>query len=300
MILREFDPWKSRSCSCPPKHSLNPYTGCAHGCLYCYASSYILRFSECRPKVRLLAALKREVCRLEPGILISMANSSDPYPPMERDLQLTRGCIQILKERELRLQVVTKSDIVSRDADLLSKMPSVVSITLTTLCDDLSSLLEPGAPKPGRRLDAMRGLWKSGVAVSARLDPIIPGINDLEIEELVMAVCNQGAQHITSSTFKARPDSWRRIKDAFPREAKDLGELLDKGSRIGGYRYLPQDLRAGLMQKVKNAAIENGVTFSTCREGFANDPKVSCDGSHLAEKNCHHSSPATAPGYGSH
>lgn len=283
MILREFDPWKSSFCTCPLKLSLNPYTGCSHGCLYCYASSYIPRFSECRPKANLLAALRREVPRLHQGLLVSMAYSSDPYPPMERDLQLTRGCIKILKERGLRLQLVTKSDIVTRDADLLCEMPSVVSITLTTLCIEVSGLLEPKAPSPEARLNAMRDLRGRGVPVCARLDPIIPGINDQEIEDLVAAVCEHGAQHITTSTFKARPDSWRRMKEAFPLEARDLGKLLEKGVRLGGYRYLPVDRRADLMQRMRKAALENGITFSTCREGFCNDDGICCDGSHLAQ-----------------
>jgi DNA repair photolyase len=202
---------------------------------------------------------------------------------MERALQLTRGCIQILKEGRLRLQIVTKSDIVIRDADLLCKMPSVVCITLTTLCDEVSRLLEPKAPSPRERLNAMRVLRDSGVPICARLDPIIPGINDQEICDMVAAVCKQGAQHITSSTFKAKPDSWRRMKEAFPVEARALGESLEKGVRLGGYRYLPAGQRANLMQRMKKIALENGITFSTCREGFCNDGGVCCDGSHLAQ-----------------
>lgn len=222
--------------------------------------------------------------RVEPGILISLANSSDPYPPMEKDLHLTRGCIQILKDRGCRLQIVTKSDLVSRDSDLLAIMPSVVSITLTTLCSDLSRRLEPGAPMPGKRLEAMRFLRNRGVPVSARLDPIIPGINDSEIEDLVYAVCKEGAQHITSSTYKARPDSLKRIKEAFPEESKDLAAMFERSSRRSGYRYLPEEVRIELMARMKKAAFENSVTFSTCREGLSRDPEVYCDGSHLISK----------------
>ena len=121
MILRPFDPWKSQLCTCPAKLSLNPYTGCPHGCLYCYASSYIPRFAECRPKVDLLKRLAREAAKIRPGTLVALSNSSDPYPPMEKDLRLSRGCLQILKERGLCVQVVTKSHLVAQDAELLAE-----------------------------------------------------------------------------------------------------------------------------------------------------------------------------------
>jgi DNA repair photolyase len=284
MILKEFDPWNNPLCSCPKKLSLNPYTGCAHGCLYCYASSYIPRFAECRPKPRLLAALRREALGKNQNHLVSMSNSSDPYPPIEKDLQLTRGCIQIIKDADLRLQIVTKSDLVCRDIDLLEDMACAVCITITTLCDDLSRLLEPGAPLPGRRLDALKLLKSKGVAVSARLDPIIPWINEYEIEDLVNAICNAGALHITASTYKARPDGWNRLKAVFPRESKGLDILFEKGNKVGGARYLPRELRAALMKRVKGAALDRGVTFSSCREGFSLDPGMCCDGSHLAKK----------------
>ena len=111
MILRPFDPWKNPLCTCPPKLSLNPYTGCQHGCIYCYASSYIPRFQECRPKVDLLKRLEKELAKINPDTLVAMSNSSDPYPPMEEELRLSRGCLQILKRMDCRVQVVTKSDI---------------------------------------------------------------------------------------------------------------------------------------------------------------------------------------------
>jgi DNA repair photolyase len=280
-LLGSFDPWDNPLCTCPEKLSLNPYTGCAHGCLYCYASSYIRRFGECRPKPNLLSRLRREVRRIEPGTLVSMANSSDPYPPMEKELCLTRGCIGILKERGLKLQLVTKSNMVSRDLDLLEAMDCVVCITVTTLSEELAGRLEPGAPNPGKRLDAIMLLSKNGIPVSARLDPIIPGINESEIEDLISAVSQAGASHITASTYKARPDNWKRLKAAFPLESVALAVMLEKGDRLGGCKYLPREVRSILIQKMKDAAKRNGVTLSTCREDFSNGAGACCDGSHL-------------------
>jgi DNA repair photolyase len=281
MILRPFDPWKSQLCTCPAKLSLNPYTGCPHGCLYCYASSYIPRFSQCRPKEDLLRRLARESSKIRPGTLVALSNSSDPYPPQEEELRLTRRCLQILKERDLCAQVVTKSHLVARDADILSKMRSCVAITITSLSESICRRLEPGAPSPEERLDAMAKLSERSAAVSARIDPIIPGINDAEIEQLVAAVSRAGVRHITTSTFKARPENMKRIITAFPQEGATLESLFARGNRIAGSRYLPEEMRRDLMQRVKESAGREGLTFSTCREGWARVLGISCDGSHL-------------------
>ncbi len=284
MILKPFDPWKSSLCTCPAKLSLNPYTGCPHGCLYCYATSYIPHFQEPRPKVDLEKRLKREVLKVKPGSLVTMSCSSDPYPEQERDLQITRGCLDILKRRGLNVLVVTKSDLVCRDADILGEMGSVVSITITTLSEGLARLLEPGAPSAKKRLEAIRLLSLKGIPVSARIDPIIPGINDSEIEDLVDATCRAGSKHITSSTYKARPDSWRRILIAFPKQSELLKAVFEKGSRIGGSRYIHREIRESLMLRVEKAALRNGMTFASCREGLGAQKDALCDGSHLMQR----------------
>jgi DNA repair photolyase len=159
-----------------------------------------------------------------------------------------------------------------------------VCITITTLNEELTGRLEPGAPTSEKRLDTIRLLSEKGIPVAARLDPIIPGINESEIDEIASAVCSVGALHITTSTYKARPDSWKRLKDAFPEESEALGAMFEKGSLIGGSRYLPEEVRFALIQKMKKAATKNGATFSTCREGFSKDPGVCCDGSHLTRQ----------------
>jgi len=281
MILSPFDPWKSRLCTCPSKLSLNPYTGCPHGCLYCYARSYIPHFSCCRPKTDLLRRLSREAARIQPGRLVAMSNSSDPYPPLEEELRLSRSCLKILKAQGLAVQVVTKSCLVAQDADLLAGMSSCVAMTLTTLDDSISRVLERGAALPGQRLKAMEKLADHGVPVSTRIDPIIPGINDDEIESLVSAASAAGAGHITSSTFKARPGGLKGLQNEFPEQGAALRRLLSAGEIMGGSLYLPVELRRDLMQRIKASSEEHGLTFSSCREGSAPAPGINCDGSHL-------------------
>ena len=281
MILNPFDPWKSRLCTCPSKLSLNPYTGCPHGCLYCYARSYIPNFSCCRPKVDLPRRLAREAARVQPGRLVAMSNSSDPYPYLEEELRLSRRCLMILRARGLAVQVVTKSCLVARDAHLLAGMRASVAMTLTTLDDSISRSLESGASLPGQRLKAMEKLAALGVPISARIDPIIPGINDAEIDDLVSAVSRSGALHITSSTYKARPGGIKRIINAFPEQGAALQRLFAAGEMIAGSLYLPAELRRSLMERIAASAEKEGLTFSSCREGSAPAPGINCDGSHL-------------------
>jgi DNA repair photolyase len=216
-----------------------------------------------------------------PGTLVALSNSSDPYPPLEKELRLSRGCLEILKARGCRVQVVTKSDLVMDDASLLASMSATVAITVTTLKDSVCRKLEPGAVLPQRRLLALRYLAREGISVSARIDPIIPGINDSEVLDLVHAVGKAGARHITSSTYKARPDSIRRICRAFPVAGESLNIMLQRGVRVSSSRYLPEDVRADLMQKVKEAAEKEGMSFSACREKMALKAGICCDGTHL-------------------
>ena len=134
-------------------------------------------FNDCRPKKDLLAALKREAAKLN-GETISIANSSDPYPRAEASEGLTRRCLEILAESNCKIQIITKSNIVVRDDDLLSKVPSTVALTITTDDDNLAKLIEPYAPLPSQRLRAAQDLIKAGIPVSVRIDPIIPFVND--------------------------------------------------------------------------------------------------------------------------
>jgi len=179
------------------------------------------------------------------------------------------------------VQIVTKSDLVTRDIDLLVAMKAAVAVTVTTLDESLSRRLEPGAPSPKRRLFALNELSRAGIPLSARIDPIIPGINDCGIEDLVCSLHSAGVRHITSSTYKARPDSIKKITAAFPEEGTALKELFSRGGRYSGSSYLPADLRRSILENVASHAHQAGITFSTCREGFVLEEGISCDGSHL-------------------
>ena len=279
-LISRFDPWRSVLCTCPPKLTLNPYTGCDHACVYCYASSYIPKFFQCRPKRDIISKLKREAAKLE-GELISIANSSDPYPNVEFKTGLTRQCLEVLSKSNCKIQMITKSTIVRRDMDLLKRIPSMVSLTITSIDENVAKLLEPRAAAPKERLKIIETLIEKGVPTSVRIDPIIPYINDSQ-EELIKVLACIGVKHVTSSTYKVKPDNWRRFRMAMPKTAEKLKPLyFEKGEKMGGYTYLPRDLRTKLMKTIAALAKKNGIQFGTCREGLSQLNTASCDGSWL-------------------
>jgi DNA repair photolyase len=279
-VLRDFDPWCSPLCTCPAKLTINPYTGCDHGCVYCYASSYIVNFSNCRPKRNLIQMLERDVTSLH-GEMVSLSNSSDPYPNLETEKSLTRDCLEILSRSDCRIQIVTKSTLVVRDIDLLKKVPSVVSLTITTDDDYLGAMIEPLAPLPTERLKAAEKLVESDLPVTVRIDPIIPFVND-DPERLIKEVASLGVKHITCSTYKVRPDNWKRLCETLPSVAEKLRPLyFEKGQRISDYFYLPYDLRLRLMERVRSFADRYHISFGVCREDLSQLNTGVCDGSWL-------------------
>lgn len=279
-VISRFDPWRSSLCTCPPKLTFNPYTGCDHACVYCYASSYIPRFAECRPKKGLPQSLQREAAKLK-GETVSMANSSDPYPRLEAEKGLTRKCLKILAQSKCRIQVITKSGLVTRDADLLGKVPSTVAVTITTDDDAKAKLIEPHAPSATERLKTVETLISKGIPVSVRIDPVIPFVND-NPKNLIAALASMGVKHVTSSTYKIKRDNWQRFAAAMPETAEKLKPLyFSEGEQIGGYVLLPEAFRLKLISAVRSLAVENGMKFGVCRENLSQLNTAPCDGSWL-------------------
>jgi DNA repair photolyase len=282
-LISSFDPWQSGLCTCPPKLTFNPYTGCDHKCIYCYASSYIPGFSECKPKKDLLERLRSEAPKLK-GEIISLSNSSDPYPKVEQYAGLTRRCLEILAESNCRIQIITKSNLVARDDDLLKQVPSTVAFTITTDDDQLAKTLEPNAPSPSQRLSAAQDLISQGIPVSVRIDPIIPYVND-QPQKLIKTLAAMGVKHITSSTYKVKPDNWKRFTEALPNVAEKLKPLYFKeGERVGGNILLPRDMRQKILNGVRDIADTEGLKFGCCREGLERLNTATCDGSWLLPK----------------
>jgi DNA repair photolyase len=293
-VLKPFDPWSSPLCTCPPKLALDPYSGCGFECAYCYVSAYNPRYWGCdrvRPKADLPRRLGRDLRRIAErpdmaplrGLPVALSNSSDPYPSSpqadEAALGLTRAALAALADAGHPLLVVTKSPLVLRDLDILSRAPAVVAMTVTTLDGDLARRLEPGAPPPGERLAALAELSRAGGPTACRIDPLLPGLNDHPdaLAGLCDALAAAGVRHLISSTYKHRPDSFRRLAAAFPEAAATLAPLLDRSRRLSGYYYLRADVRVAMLSALAALARERGMAFSVCREGLPGLGDAPCD-----------------------
>ncbi|MFT4247127.1 MAG: PA0069 family radical SAM protein [Pseudomonas sp.] len=198
---------RNRSPDIPFAQSVNPYRGCEHGCSYCFArpSHAYLNLSpgldfETRLFAKTNAAelLRRELARpgYQPGP-IALGINTDAYQPIERKLRLTRRLIEVLWETRHPFTLITKNALVLRDLDLLVPLAreGLVSVhfSVTTLDPHLSARLEPRASAPHARLRAMRALHEAGVPVGAMVAPVIPWINDHELEAVLQAVAEAGA-----------------------------------------------------------------------------------------------------------
>lgn len=282
-VITLFDPWGSPLCTCPTKYSLSAYTGCGHACRYCYISAYVPNAFHCRVKANFITRLQHDLGRMNPRLHISMANSSDPYTPLEAEHQLTRQALQILLSRGFRVQLITKSDLVLRDLDLIRRGNCSISMSITTLNEALAKRLEPNAPSPSERLKAIKRLVRNGVPCSIRIDPVIPEINDHGFERFVKLIAESGASHIVASTYKAKRDSFNRVITAFPELEEKLVQLYWKdGELVGRAQYLPKKIREEILANLKDVVERDGMTYATCREGLPQLQSArTCDGSHL-------------------
>ena len=188
--------------------SVNPYRGCEHGCIYCYArpTHEYLGFSagldfESRilVKERAPELLKRELAsrRWKPQV-IAMCGVTDPYQPVERRLELTRGCLKVLAAFRNPVAIVTKNHLVTRDVDILKELAgrdaAVVFISVTTLDSDLCGRMEPRTSQPHVRLSAIRALSDAGIPVGVLVAPVVPALTDHEVPAILAAAAEAGAK----------------------------------------------------------------------------------------------------------
>ncbi len=197
----------NRSPDLPFDRSINPYRGCEHGCIYCFARpthawlglSPGLDFETrliARPNAAALLEAELRHPRYVPRP-IAIGTNTDPYQPIERSHAITRACLEVLRRFRHPVAIVTKGTLIERDLDILSDMASQglvrVGISVTSLDADLARKLEPRAPTPARRLAIIRALSRAGVPVRIMTSPVIPGLTDHEIEALLAAGRDAGA-----------------------------------------------------------------------------------------------------------
>lgn len=229
---------ENRSPDIPFTYSLNPYRGCEHGCIYCYArpSHEYLGFSAGLDfETRIL--VKENIHRLLEHTLgksgwkpqtIALSGNTDPYQPAERNFKLTRSCLEVLERFRNPVGIITKNHLVTRDLDILQSLAARnlvrVMITITSLDADLIGEMEPRTSRPERRLEAIERLAAAGIPVGVMVAPVIPGLTDDEMAPILKAAYERGARtagyvmlrlpgavkelfiHWVSSTFPDRKD----------------------------------------------------------------------------------------------
>ena len=205
--------------------TLNPYRGCEHGCVYCFARPYHEYFgfscgldfeTKLVAKPDAPALLRRELAspawRPEP---IVMSAITDIYQPIEHKMRIARGCLEVLAECGQPVSTMTKSALVLRDADLWRRLgernAGLVTVTLVTLDADLAQRLEPRASSPPARLRVVRELARAGVPVTVNVAPVIPGLTDAEVPQILRAVADAGALRVGWSLLRLP----YQVKDLF-------------------------------------------------------------------------------------
>ena len=196
-------------------HALNPYGGCEHGCIYCYAPELTYtewsEWKKVRVKMGIESRLGKEAASIKGTV--GIGTTTDPYQPAEARFELTRKCFLKLRDSNIRIHLHTKSDLVLRDVNILSGMKGDVAVTITSLDDDASKIIEPGAPLPKRRIDALRELTKAGVNTYALVGPVLSILEGYE-DEFAEAISSTGTKRMYIDSLNLRPLLSERVRNA--------------------------------------------------------------------------------------
>lgn len=214
-------------------YNMNLYTGCQHGCIYCdtRSSCYGIKdISRISVKKDALELLEAELASKRVKMTIGTGSMNDPYMPIEKQLGLTRGALELIAKYRFPVHVMTKGNLVTRDIDLLKEIShtyAAVSFTVTTADDELARKLEPYAPSPSARFEAIRELSSQGIYTGVTLMPVLPFINDSieDIEEVVDRAAEAGASYVIPHfgvTLRngSRPYFYQEVDKIFPRMSK--------------------------------------------------------------------------------
>ncbi len=272
--------------------SLNPYRGCEHGCIYCYArpTHEYLGFSagldfESKIMVKTsapeLLRAELESPRWQPQTLV-LSGVTDPYQPVERKLGITRGCLEVLARFRNPVAIITKNRLVTRDVDLLRNLAAqngvAVNISVTSLDSNLQRVLEPRTSSPQARLDAIRQLRSAGIPTGVMVAPIIPGLTDHEVPKIIDACAKAGAQFagytIVRLPWAVAPLFEHWLEEHFPeRKEKVLGRIRHlRGNRLNNSQWHTRMTGDGIFAE----QIASMFAISCRRNRMCARPKLSC------------------------
>jgi DNA repair photolyase len=251
--------------------SLNPYMGCAHRCAFCYVRGFERRAdrpsderygSSVRVKVNVVETLRRELARRGwRRELVAIGAATDPYQPAEGRYRLTRRCIVALAAARTPFSIITRGPLVVRDVDVLAdaarRVDVMVSVSIATLDEAVSSRLEPGVAPPRQRLRAIRTLTDAGIAAGVALAPILPGLTDAprDMAAVLCAAREAGATHAWSNVLNLRPGTREHFLDVLGREWPSEVDRYLRLYPAGGAGYLaaaeaqPIERRVGAVRR---------------------------------------------------
>lgn len=214
------------------EYALNPYRGCAHACVYCYAPS-VIRWDKGKwgelveVKVNLPRVLSKELRAKKKGV-VGLGTVTDPYQPAEKKYEITRRCLELLQMHDFPVCIQTKSSLVLRDTELLRSFSNIeVGITLTALDNRVRERMEPGASSVEERLRALEELGKSGINTWVFLGPVMPYVT--EVEALVEAIAAVKPKYVLVDRLRLKEGVWERVRE-FVQGFKS--EVLVKYERI--------------------------------------------------------------------
>ncbi len=218
--------------------ALNPYVGCAHDCVYCFAPSVLgsdraTWGTGIGVRANLPTLLAKEAPRKKGTI--GLGTVTDPYQPIEGELLLTRRCLEVLARHKLSLSVLTKSTLVTRDIDLLKRMAHVeVGVTITGREQKLVKAFEPGAPPPRDRMNTVRELRREGIDTYVMIGPVIPNVSDSNIEAFFEEIAATGVKRVMLDRMRLRPGLMERFH-ALPVMMPEFRRDFDNNVGSAGY-----------------------------------------------------------------
>lgn len=215
-------------------YSVNPYSGCSHGCRYCYVRSMPRRMGADLEwgefvfvKVNAARVLSGELKRARRGLVL-LSSTTDPYQPVEERYEITRALLRVLASKDFPVAILTKSPLVLRDIDILEKFSEVeVGLTVTTLDEDARKAFEPGAPPVESRLRALRELGRRDIPTYAFLGPLLPLISEVDLEELFREFERAGVRRVVVDKLNVRKGLFESLREAVRDWRPELvGEFL--------------------------------------------------------------------------
>lgn len=252
--------------------SLNPYTGCAHRCTFCYVRGFEARAERpsddrygrsIRVKVNVADVLATELARRSwRREEVTIGAATDPYQPAEGRYRLTRACIVVLGRARTPISIITRGPLVWRDVDVLQdaarRARVVVNVSVPTLDDRVWRTTEPATAPPRRRLEIVRRLVEAGIETSVAIAPILPGLSDRpeQLQEAVRAARAAGAHHVWASMLNLRPGTREHFLEQLDR---DWPEESARYRRLyAGRSYLPEVAARPVRELVRGLARERG------------------------------------------